>query len=134
MVVWPQAQSRSQSEFGVKTRCWNSVRQWAINGADDLRDNNGSLGIRNFCVGHPDVEMLDLLIETVVASYPVDTTRIYLTGSSNGCSMATTYLAERSKYIAAQACFSFYGQYGLDWWKRAAPDYVPTSSLTIHCK
>lgn len=48
-----------------------------------------------------DVAYYDALIDYLVRTYPIDTTRIYLSGFSNGAGMAMTYAMARPERIAA---------------------------------
>ena len=48
-----------------------------------------------------DVKFLDTVIDTVVARYPIDSRRIYMSGYSNGGLMSVRYACERPERIAA---------------------------------
>ena len=58
--------------------------------------------------GIDDVGFFRKLIEQVSMQYPVDPQRIYVTGLSNGCSMAQRLAAEASDVVAAAACMSLH--------------------------
>jgi len=51
-----------------------------------------------------DVAFLKDVVARVAAAYPVDRSRVYVTGWSNGCAMAQRLLAEASEVFAAGAC------------------------------
>ncbi|MDB5973173.1 MAG: Polyhydroxybutyrate depolymerase [Hydrocarboniphaga sp.] len=53
-----------------------------------------------------DVGFLTTLIETSVASYPVDVKRVYMTGFSDGAMMTLRYACDRPDKIAAAAAVS----------------------------
>jgi polyhydroxybutyrate depolymerase len=55
-----------------------------------------------------DVAFIGALIDHVRARLPIDPQRVYLTGFSNGCSLAQRVAVRRSALIAAVACYSDY--------------------------
>ena len=73
-----------------------------------------------------DSGFLSNLIDLAIEELPIDETRVYLTGWSNGCGMAQRLAIDVSEKIAAVACTSFYLLYDLQ------PDYVPTPVLEMH--
>ena len=73
-----------------------------------------------------DSGFLSALIDLAIEELPIDETRVYVTGWSNGCGMAQRLAIESSHQIAAIACTSFYLLYDLQ------PEYVPIPILEIH--
>lgn len=52
-----------------------------------------------------DIAFIDALVERLLARYPVDPARVYVTGASNGGMMTYTLLMERPRRFAAGAAF-----------------------------
>lgn len=75
-----------------------------------------------------DVAYLDAILDDAVARYPIDPTRMYVAGFSNGGFMAHRYACERAARVAAVASFSG------DPWKDASlcKPGVPVSVLAVH--
>lgn len=76
--------------------------------------------------GIDDVGFITKLIEKLSNEYPIDTSRVYMAGHSNGCAMAQMMAAKKSSIVAAVACHAMY--------LLASPssDYQPTSIMEIH--
>ncbi len=72
-----------------------------------------------------DVGFIRKMVTKVSAQYDIDPGRIYVTGLSNGCSMAQRLANEASDIIAAAACMSLYLLTPED------PGYTPVSVMTI---
>ena len=73
-----------------------------------------------------DVEYLRQVIAQTVEEHPVDESRIYLTGWSNGCMMAQRMALQASDLIAAVACTSGYLSI------HDAEGYTPVPVLEMH--
>lgn len=58
--------------------------------------------------GVDDVAFLRHVVERVTREFPIDRTRVYVTGWSNGCAMAQRLAAEASDVFAAAACTGHY--------------------------
>ena len=83
--------------------------------ADGVRDSwNGGRGPYGSCCGEAvqrnidDVAFLKDVVARVSAAYPVDRSRVYVTGWSNGCAMAQRLVAEAGEVFAAAACTGGY--------------------------
>jgi len=100
IVVWPQGTNNS----------WNS----------------GSCcgGARNQNVD--DVSFIRNLVGQIVSEQNIDTSRIYVTGLSNGCSMSQRLVMEASDLFAAAACMAFYLLVSED------DNYSPIPVMEIH--
>jgi polyhydroxybutyrate depolymerase len=117
--------------------------QRALSGFDSLADSEGFIivwpyGLCNSwnsgktCCGSAveddidDVGFIRKLVEQVSEQYDIDRNRVYVTGLSNGCSMAQRLANEASDIVAAVACMA---QYLL-----VPPDtgYTPVSVMEIH--
>jgi polyhydroxybutyrate depolymerase len=75
-----------------------------------------------------DVAYIDAILDDAFARYPIDPSRVYVAGFSNGGFMAHRYACDRAERVAAIASFAG------DPWKdssRCTPR-VPTSVLQIH--
>jgi polyhydroxybutyrate depolymerase len=71
---------------------------------DGTEDNTGSQFWNSFGLSAPnDVAFLSALIDTMIATYNIDPTRIYSTGMSNGGFMSYTLACELSERITAIA-------------------------------
>jgi polyhydroxybutyrate depolymerase len=75
-----------------------------------------------------DVAYLDAILDDAFAHYPIDPTRVYVAGFSNGGFMAHRYACERAERIAAAVSFAG------DPWKDASrcKPRVPVSILEVH--
>ena len=73
-----------------------------------------------------DSGFLSALIDLAIEELPIDETRVYVTGWSNGCGMAQRLAMDASHQIAAVACTSFYLLYDVQ------PDYTPVPMLELH--
>ena len=73
-----------------------------------------------------DSGFLSALIDLAIAELPIDETRVYASGWSNGCGMAQRLAMDWSHQIAAVACTSFYLLYD------EQPDYIATPILEMH--
>ena len=73
-----------------------------------------------------DVGFLRKMVEKVSGQHDIDTNRIYVTGLSNGASMAQRLANEASDMIAAAACMS------LHLLVPEAADYTPVSVMIIY--
>jgi polyhydroxybutyrate depolymerase len=73
-----------------------------------------------------DVGFLRKMVEKVSGQHDIDASRIYVTGLSNGCSMAQRLANEASDIIAAAACMS------LHLLVPEAADYTPVSVMIIY--
>ena len=73
-----------------------------------------------------DVGFLRKMVEQVSGQHDIDANRIYVTGLSNGCSMAQRLANEASDIIAAAACMS------LHLLVPEAADYTPVSIMTLY--
>ena len=83
--------------------------------ADGVADSwNGGRGPYGSCCGEAvrrgidDVAFLKEVVARVSAAYPVDRSRVYVTGWSNGCAMAQRLVAEAGDVFAAAACTGGY--------------------------
>jgi polyhydroxybutyrate depolymerase len=120
----------------------NPSRQRAISGFDSLADSEGFIVVWPYGLCNSwnsgaaccppasednidDVGFIRKLIEKVSAQYDIDSKRIYVTGLSNGCSMAQRLANEASDIIAACACISLHLLVPED------PEYNPVSVMTI---
>ncbi len=75
--------------------------------------------------GIDDVGFIRKLVAKVSDQYNIDLNRVYLTGSSNGCSMTQRLANEASDIIAAAACMS------LHLLVPENPEYTPISVMTL---
>lgn len=100
IVVWPYGLCKS----------WNSGKLCCPPASED---------------GIDDVGFIRKMVEKLKEGYPVDPTKVYVTGLSNGCSMTQRLANEASDIIAAAACMS------LQLLVPEAPDYKPVSVMTI---
>jgi polyhydroxybutyrate depolymerase len=75
-----------------------------------------------------DVAYLDALLDDALARYPIDPSRVYVAGFSNGGFMAHRYACERSERIAAAVSFSG------EPWKDASrcKPRAPVTVLQVH--
>ncbi len=73
-----------------------------------------------------DSGFLSALIDLAIEELPIDETRVYVTGWSNGCGMAQRLAMDASHQIAAIACTSFYLLYDVQ------PEYTPVPMLELH--
>jgi len=120
----------------------NPSDQRAISGFDSLADSEGFIiiwpyGLCNSwnsgeaCCPPASEEQIDdvgfirKLVDQVAGRYSIDLNRIYLTGLSNGCSMAQRLANEASDIIAAAACMSLHLLVSAD------PEYTPVSVMTL---
>ena len=119
IVVWPQAEVELSNDGFVpllagENAAWNagSCCRWSMLGApvDDVDDE----------------DFLRKVVGQVVAAHPVDTTRIYFTGHSNGAMMAQRMLAQASDMVAAAVGFA--GQLMIE----LGSVYTPRPVMTIH--
>jgi len=99
---------------------WNPSRQRAVSGFETLADSEGFIIVWPYGMGNTwnsgtccepaseenidDVGFIRKLVARVSGQYNIDSGRIYLTGLSNGCSMAQRLANEASDIIAAAAC------------------------------
>lgn len=74
----------------------------------DMSWNSGTCCGSALAEDRDDVGFIVALIEGLVADGLVDPARVYLSGFSNGCSLAQRIAVEHSALIAAVACFSDY--------------------------
>jgi polyhydroxybutyrate depolymerase len=100
IVVWPYGLCES----------WNSGKQCCPPASENDID---------------DVGFIRKLIKKVSSQYNIDLKRIYVTGLSNGCSMAQRLANEASDLIAAVACMSLHLLVPKD------PEYDPISVMTL---
>jgi len=98
VAVWPQGIDRSWNAGGV---------QWVS--AEEVNDVAG-MG----CCGRAlfedidDIAFIRQMVAQLSAQYPIDESRIYVTGLSNGCAMTQRLAAEASDLFAGAACMSMY--------------------------
>ncbi|MEM9651949.1 MAG: PHB depolymerase family esterase [Actinomycetota bacterium] len=93
---------------------WPYGIRWSWNGGGDPWPSDTELDERPGigCCGHAlnqginDVAFIRSLIESIVASYDVDPSRIYISGFSTGCMLAQRMAAEASDVITGVACMS----------------------------
>lgn len=113
ILVWPQG-TYNLAGARDKTSAWNvsDEGQWCFGGAAELHID--------------DVGFLTKLIEKLSSELPVDTSRVYMAGHSNGCAMAQMMAAKQSSIIAGVACHACYLL------ASPSPDYIPTSIMEIH--
>jgi polyhydroxybutyrate depolymerase len=120
---------------------WNPSRQRAVSGFDSLADSEGFIVVWPYGMGKTwnsgtccepasednidDVGFIRKLVTRVSGEYDIDMNRIYVTGLSNGCSMAQRLANEASDIIAAAACMSLYLLVPED------PGYRPVSVMTL---
>lgn len=84
-----------------------------------------------------DVGFIAAVIQKTATEWPIDPTRIYVVGFSNGGMMAHRFASEKSELIAAAACVA--GAIGgrptpnQPFWKIAQPE-VPVPMLIIHSR
>jgi len=117
VLAWPQG----TTDATVSTEpCWDVGGCCCYLGSDIIGDS----------VMVPDVEfLLQVIADTVAASpVPIDTTRIYLAGHSNGCMMSQTMAAKMSGVIAGVCCHAGVLAKGVE----VASDYDPTSIMIVH--
>ena len=116
IVAWPQAAVEPLS-VGAQNSAWNAGAccRFAVDSA--------GLGPTNDI---DDVSFLRDMVGQVAAVHPVDTSRIYFSGHSNGCMMAQRMLAEASDLVAAVACSAGYLLAEL------GSGYAPRPVMTIH--
>ena len=100
IVVWPYGLCNS----------WNSGKACCPPASEDDID---------------DVGFIRKLVARVSAQHNIDSGRIYVTGLSNGCSMAQRLANEASDMIAAAACMSLHLLVPVD------PGYRPVSVMTL---
>tara|TARA_B110000881_G_C18535217_1_gene495384 strand:+ start:385 stop:1275 length:891 start_codon:yes stop_codon:yes gene_type:complete len=109
---------------------------------DEIADMHGAIAIfpqgfnnswnAGYCcssageMGLNDVEFITLIVEQMVDNFPVDDSRIYLTGWSNGCALSQKLANERSNIFAAIGCMSYYL---LD---DPSPEYSPIPIMEVH--
>jgi polyhydroxybutyrate depolymerase len=81
-----------------------------------------------------DVGFVTAVVTKMVAEYNIDPTRIYLTGSSNGCGMAQEIAYRESHWVAAVACHSMYltGAEPGHVFHGPEPGYEPVPVMEIH--
>ena len=83
-----------------------------------------------------DVGFLREVVAQVAAAHPVDTTRVYVTGTSYGCVMAQRVLAQASDLVAAVACFSgllaLSNDLGVFPLTELSSEYTPRPLMVIH--
>ncbi|WP_293393756.1 PHB depolymerase family esterase, partial [Nevskia sp.] len=91
-------------------------RNWAF---DPVADRNGP----------DDVGLITRVIDNLVAAYPIDARRIYLTGFSSGGFMTQRYVCERSERVAAAAYVS---STLLDSLRKVCKPSLPTPMLGMH--
>jgi len=101
LVAWPQA----LDEPGGANAAWNA---------------GPGYGEAN------DVDFLREMVGQVVATYPIDSRRIYFTGHSNGAMMAQRMLAQASDMVAAAVGFAGYLMTEL------GSGYTPRPVMLIH--
>jgi len=113
IVVWPQG-TYDLSDAIDNTSSWNvsDEGQRCFGGAAQL--------------GIDDVGFLTELIKKLSTELPVDTSRVYMAGHSNGCAMAQMMASKKSRIVAGVACHALYSL------ASSSPDYVPTSIMEIH--
>ncbi len=95
------------------TRTWNAGRCCGPNAENNLDTD--------------DVGFVSALIDTLIANYRVDPSRVYATGMSNGAMLCYRLLCELPEKIAAFAPNAGVDMYDLD-----CPGYVPRPLLHIH--
>ena len=76
--------------------------------------------------GIDDVGYILNIIEYMIDSWHIDSNRVYLTGWSNGCTLAQKITSEASEYIAAMSCMAHY----LD--NEVHSSYSPVPIMEIH--
>ena len=92
---------------------------------------NGGKGPYGACCSYAmdqavdDVAFLRHVVERVARELPIDRTRIYVTGWSNGCAMAQRLVAEASDVFAAAACTGHF----LLTMQRSLPRPVPVTEI-----
>ena len=77
-------------------------------------------------LGIDDVGFILSLIEIIIEEWNVDVDRVYLSGWSNGCTLAQKITSEYSHYIAAMSCMAHY----LD--DEVHPSYSPVPIMEFH--
>ena len=119
IVVWPQAEVELSNDGFIpflagENAAWNagSCCRLSMLGApvDDVDDE----------------DFLRKVVEQVAAAHPVDTTRVYFTGHSNGAMMAQRMLAQASDMVAAVVGFA--GQLMIE----LGSGYTPRPVMIIH--
>lgn len=91
-------------------------RNWAF---DPVADRNGP----------DDVGLITRVIDNLVAAYPIDARRVYMTGFSSGGFMTQRYVCERSERIAAAAYVS---STLLDSLRKVCKPSLPTPIVGMH--
>lgn len=103
----------------------SATRQRNISGIEALADSEGFIAVwphglceswnaGTRCCGPAsrddknDVGFLGDMIDHIAGQHDIDTTRVYITGLSNGCAMAQRMANEASDVIAASACMSLH--------------------------
>lgn len=119
----------------------NPSHQRAVSGFDSLADSEGFIVVWPYGLCNSwnsgaccapaseddidDVGFIRKLVKQVSGQYTIDLNRIYVTGLSNGCSMAQRLANEASDIIAAAACMSLHLLVPED------AGYTPVSVMTI---
>jgi len=97
----------------------------AVSNATDVPNNDAD-----------DVGFLREVVAQVAATHPVDTTRIYFTGYSQGCFMAQRVLAQASDLVAAVGCFAgglaLSDESGVYPLSELSSEYTPRPLMVIH--
>lgn len=110
---------------GTGTRPFRNVRTWNAGGGNDGWDCTSGGACAS---GVDDVAFFDALLEQVSQIVPLDRTRIFLTGLSNGGAMAHRLACERANVVAAIATFGSANQFAAA--GRACATSVPV--LHVH--
>ena len=74
----------------------------------DGHDNFWGLGFNGLDNDVDDIGFLNAVIESVSASYPIDASRVHMTGWSNGCKMTQRFIVEGPDVLASAGCMAGY--------------------------
>ncbi|MBI1318125.1 MAG: hypothetical protein GC168_04125 [Candidatus Hydrogenedens sp.] len=94
-------------------------------------DGRAVSGITAYDQNVDDVGFLAALIDAIALDFPVDTSRVYIAGFSNGSVMAQRFALERPEKIAAIACVA--GQLAENLLELPAPE-MPTPILMVNSR
>ena len=116
----------TRSPTGTQTSKWGNCQACDSDAGNGVPNANDA----------DDVGFLREVVAQVAAVHPVDTTRIYVTGHSQGCFMAQRVLAQASDLVAAVACFAgglaLSDELGVYPLYELSSEYTPRPLMVIH--
>ena len=98
----------SSSQMNISSFASLAVEEQFIVAYPQGYDSFWGLGFDGIDNDVDDVGFLLALIETVSEDQPVDETRVYMTGWSNGCKMTQRFAVETQGIVASIGCMSGY--------------------------